>query len=358
VEDVPEGFHGKPGTQNQQNGAQKKEWSFPEEQPGDQMVGKPDRIGEDGATALDEKLERATAGREAGGKNGPRFFGGIGQAGEPVGRPGPEGGGEKQIARLGGRADLSGQPIERGEGLDAAEEFAEGVIIEATGQREKRKESGLERFEGTFLVGGIGAGFQLAGEGGGEGSGVKQMGGEESDGLEGLAAGLVGGKERRERFKVEGLENGLHPRRRIGLQGLAEAKANGFTKEESENFRRSGDIFFEGEAGSGEHLFETRVAGAEPGEVAARGENGAGAGDGFRGARKIHGLGEEGEAKPSAEVFRVEEGGGQFRQGGGPFAGGQQHPLFQRVETDGQKQRGRQRDGAGDRVRPEGGFQE
>lgn len=184
------------------------------------------------------------------------------------------------------------------------------------------------------------------------------MGGEEGDGLEGLAAGLVGGEERRERFEVEGLENGLHPGGRIGLEGLAEAEANGFTKQESENFRGSGDIFFEGEAGSGEHLFETRVAGAEPSEVAAGGEDGAGAGDGFRGAGEIHGLGEEGEAKAGAEVFGVEEGGGQFRQGGGAFAGGQQDPLFQRVETDGQKQRGRQRDGAGDRVRPEGGFQE
>jgi len=223
---------------------------------------------------------------------------------------------------------LSGQPVERGEGLDAADEFAEGVVIEATGQGEKRKKGGLEGLEGALLVGGIGDGFQLAGEGGGEGSGVEQMGGEEGDGLEGLAAGLVGGEERRERFEVEGLENGLHPGGRIGLEGLAEAKANGFTKKESENFRRRSDIFFEGEAGSGEHLFETRVAGAEPSEVAAGGEDGAGAGDGFRGAGEIHGLGEEGEAKAGAEVFGVEEGGGQFRQGGGAFAGGQQDPLF------------------------------
>jgi hypothetical protein len=149
------------------------------------------------------------------------------------------------------------------------------------------------------------------------------MGGEEGHGLEGLAAGLVGGKKGRERLEVEGLKNGLHPGGRIGLQGLAEAEANGFTKQESENFRGSGDIFFEGEAGSGEHLFETRVTGAKPGEVAAGGEDGAGAGDGFRGAGEIHGLGEKGEAKAGAEVFGVEERGAQFRQRGGALAGTQ-----------------------------------
>jgi hypothetical protein len=323
VQDVPEGFDDKPGTQHQQSSAQKKERSFPKEKPRNQMVGNPDRVGEDGATALDEKLERATAGRETGGKNGPRFFGGIGKAGEPVGWAGPEGGSEKKIAGFGGRADLSGQPVKRGKGLDAANEFAEGVVIEATGQGEKRKKGGLEGFEGAFLVGGIGDGFQLAGEGRGEGSGVEQMGGEEGDGLEGLAAGLVGGKKGRERLEVEGLKNGLHPGGRIGLQGLAEAEANGFTKQESENFRGSGDIFFEGEAGSGEHLFETRVTGAEPSEVAAGGEDGAGTGDGFRGAGEIHGLREEGEAKAGAEVFGVEERGAQFRQRGGALAGTQ-----------------------------------
>ena len=104
------------------------------------MVGKPDRVGEDGATALDEKLERATAGRETGGKNGPRFFGGIGKAGEPVGWAGPEDGSEKKIAGFGGRADLSGQPVKRGKGLDAANEFAEGVVVKATGEGEKREE--------------------------------------------------------------------------------------------------------------------------------------------------------------------------------------------------------------------------
>jgi hypothetical protein len=358
VEDVPKGFDDKPGTQNQQNSAKKKERSFPEKQPGKQMVRNPDRIGEDGATALDQKLQRATPGGETGGKNSPRFFGGIGKAREPIGRAGPEGGGEKKIAGFGGRPNLSGQPVESGEGLDAADEFAEGVVIKATGQGEKRKQGGLERFQRPVLVGRIGDGFYFAGKGGRKSGGVEQVSGKKGDGLKRLAAGLVGGKEGREGLEVEGLENGLHPRGGIGLQDLAEAEADGLAKQEGEDFRRSGDIFFEGQAGGGQNLFQTRVAGAEPGEVAAGRKDRAGAGDGFRAAGEVHGLGKEGEAKAGAKVFGVEEGGGQFRQGGRAFAGSQQHPLFQRMETDGQKQCNRQRDGAGDREGPEGGFQE
>jgi len=321
VEDFPEGLHDKPGTQYQQKGAEKKERSFPRKQPGNQRVGNPDRVGENGATALDEQLQRATAGRETGGENGPGFLGGVGKAGESVGWAGPKGGGEEQIAGFGGRADLSGQPVERGEGLDAAGEFAERIVIEATSQGEKRKESGLEGLKGAFLVGGIGDDFQLAGEGGGEGCGVEQVGGEEGDGFEGLAARLVGGEKRWERLEVEGLEDGLHPWRGVGLKGLAEAETDGFTKQEGENFRWGGHIFFKGEAGGGENLFQAWIPGAEPGEVAAGGEDGAGAGDGFCGAGKIHRLGEQGKPKAGAQVFGVEEGGGQFRQGGGAFAG-------------------------------------
>jgi len=166
VEDSPQGLDDPPGTQHQQDGAKKKERSFPKEQPGNQGVGDPERVGEDGAAALNEKFQGAAAGRETGGKNSPRFFGGIGKAREPIGRAGPEGGGEKKIAGFGGSADLSGQPVKSGEGLDAADEFAEGVVIETAGQREKRKEGGLEWLEGSFLVGGMSGRFQLAAEGG------------------------------------------------------------------------------------------------------------------------------------------------------------------------------------------------
>jgi hypothetical protein len=139
---------------------------------------------------------------------------------------------------------------------------------------------------------------------------------------------------------------------------LAEAEADGFAKKEGENFRRSGDIFFEGEAGSGEDLFEAGVAGAEPGEVAAGGEDGAGGGDGFGGGGQVHGLGEEGEAEAGAEVFGVEEGRSQFREGRCGLAGGEKDSFLQGVETDGKKQRGGQSDDGGEGEGPEGGFQE
>jgi len=89
--------------------------------------------------------------------------------------------------------------------LHAPHEFAERVIIKTTGEGEKGKEGGLEGTEGSFLIGGVGGGFDLAGEGGGESGGVEQVGDEKGDRFQRLAAGLVGGKKRRKRLEFEGL---------------------------------------------------------------------------------------------------------------------------------------------------------
>ena len=71
------------------------------------------------------------------------------------------------------------KPDEGGEGLDGAENFAEGIVVIAAAEGEEGEESGLEGAKRLFLEG-IGSGcFYFAGDGGRKSSGIKKVSGEE-----------------------------------------------------------------------------------------------------------------------------------------------------------------------------------
>ena len=184
------------------------------------------------------------------------------------------------------------------------------------------------------------------------------MGGEESDGFQGLSAGLTGWQERRQGLEVEGLLNRLNPGRGIRLQVLAQAEPDWLPEKQSQDGGWGADIFFKGEPGDGEDLFQPRIAGSQPCQVAPGRENGAGGIHRFRGAGEIHGLGEQGETEAGTQMLRVEKGGRQFRERGGAAARCQQDFFLQRMEADGQEEAGRHRDGAGEKQKPGRGFQE
>lgn len=173
---------------------------------------------------------------------------GQGERGETIGGTDPEGGGEEEIGGLGGGAELIGEPEERGQGGERAENFAKGIVVVAVGEREEGEEGGLEGAKGIFVEGGEGGGFYFAGEAGGEGGGIEEVGGEKESGLEGLAAGGGGGEEGREGREGEGLKDGLDSGGGIRAKIFSKAKANGFAQDEGEDGGRGGGSFFEGEA--------------------------------------------------------------------------------------------------------------
>ena len=51
-------------------------------------------------------------------------------------------------------------------------------------------------------------------------------------------------------------------------------------------------------------------------------------------------MGEEGEAKASAEVFGIEKRGGEFGEGGGTLASGDEDTFVDGLEADGENGRG------------------
>ena len=193
--------------------------------------------------------------------------------------------------------------------MEGAENFAEGVVVVAAAEGEESEEGGLEGAKRLFLEGIGGGGFYFAGDGGRKSGGIKKVSGEKEDGFEGLAAWTCGGEKWREWRKGKSIEKSLDARGGIGAEVLAKPKANRFTEEESESGRGCGGGSFEGEAGGGEDEFEARIAGAEGGEIGAGGEESAGGLENGITFGEVHGLGEEGEAKASAEVFGVEKRG-------------------------------------------------
>jgi hypothetical protein len=68
-------------------------------------------VGEQGGVALDEKLNGATTMSHCSGKGRPGLVGGLGKKCEAIDGAGPEAGSEKEIAGLGGRSDLIGEPV-------------------------------------------------------------------------------------------------------------------------------------------------------------------------------------------------------------------------------------------------------
>jgi hypothetical protein len=69
-------------------------------------------------------------------------------------------------------------------------------------------------------------------------------------------------------------------------------------------------------------------------------------------------LGEEGEAESRAEMLGIQERGGQLREGGGAFSGGEQDFFLEGVEADGKQESGGEGDCAGDGEEPGRGLQE
>ena len=137
-----------------------------------------------------------------------------------------------------------------------------------------------------------------------------------------------------------------------------QAEADGFAKEKSENGGRGGDIFFESKSGGGENLLQSRIARAQPSQIPAGGKKGPGGGDGFRSAGQIHGLSEEGDAESCAQVFGIQQGSREFRQGRGALAGGQEDFFLEGVKTDGKEKSGGQGDGASEGEGQGRSFQE
>jgi hypothetical protein len=193
--------------------------------------------------------------------------------GETVGWAGPKAGGQQQVPGFSGGTDFAGEPIQRRESLGVADEFPQRVVIETAGEGEEGKKRRLQRLKGSFLVGGVGSGFQFAGERGGKGGGIEQVRGQQGDRLERLSAGLPGGEEWWERSEIECLEDRLDAGRGIYLEALSQAESNGFAEKQGEDGRGSADIFFKRQAGGGEDLFEPGVASAEPGEIPPGGED-------------------------------------------------------------------------------------
>jgi hypothetical protein len=79
---------------------------------------------------------------------------------------------------------------------------------------------------------------------------------------------------------------------------------------------------------------------------------------GFGSSGQVHGLGQEGDPESCAEVFGIEKRGREFRQGRGSLSSCQQNLFLEGVETDGEKEPGRQRDGTGDGEEQGRSFQE
>jgi len=69
-------------------------------------------------------------------------------------------------------------------------------------------------------------------------------------------------------------------------------------------------------------------------------------------------LGEEGHAKPYAEVLGIQKGGGEFAKGRRSPACGEQDFFLKGMKTDGKQQSGGDGDRAGGGQEPNGRFQE
>jgi hypothetical protein len=69
-------------------------------------------------------------------------------------------------------------------------------------------------------------------------------------------------------------------------------------------------------------------------------------------------LGELGEAKPGAQVFGIQQRGGQFRQGRSSLSCGEKDFFLQGMETDREEKAEGQRGRSGENQNPGRGFQE
>ena len=121
---------------------------------------------------------------------------------------------------------MLGKPDEGGEGLDASENFAEGIVVIAAAEGEECEEGGLEGAKRLFLEGIGGGCFYFAGDGGRKSAGIEKVSGEEEDGFERLAAWAFPWEKGWEWRKGKSIEKSLDARGGIGAEVLAKAKTN------------------------------------------------------------------------------------------------------------------------------------